>query len=286
MERRGCPAGGGVIWYAYCSCMRQASDEGVTAVLPSTWPSGAGDAVSLGEVRWRRRVLVRRLVRRGVGPLAFCARGLCRRGRAVRVGASGLPFARCALRAFFHALRVASACLRARLASRLASLTRLRARLSSSLAIRTRCRATSACRRARSSGAAGTAAEGVLGAEALGLPFAPDGPAPADRFFFAVFPMQKAGGGKGRPVSHNGPVLATVILSTDFVNNPVQRAAWPGQSRCASKGLRQRGQRLTSRSSTGQRRPCRGRVPLAEAQRDRAGSIVAVTRLRPEFLLR
>ena len=259
MERRGCPAGGGVIWYAYCSCMRQASDEGVIVVPPSTWPSGAGDAVGVGGVSWRRRGLLRRLVRGGVGPLAFCARGVRRRWR---VGASGLPFARCALRAFFHALRVASACLRARLASRLASLTRLRARLSSSLAIRTRCRATSACSRARSSGSAGSAAEGVFEAEALGLPLAPDGPAPADRFFLAVFPMQKAGGGKGRPVSHNGCGLATVILSTDFVNNPVQRAVWPGQSRCASKGLRQRGQRLTSRR-TGQRGPRRAVRPLA-----------------------
>ena len=147
-----------------------------------------------GTCSWRRRGLLRRLVRRGVGagPLAFCSLGVRRRRRAVRAGASGRPFARCALRAFFHALRVAPACLRARLASRLASLTLLRARLSSSLAIRTRCRATSASSRARSRGSAGSAAEGALGAEASRLPLAPDGIAPADRFFLAGFPMQKA----------------------------------------------------------------------------------------------
>ena len=59
-------------------------------------------------------------------------------------------------------------------------------------AIRTRCRATSASSRARSSGSAGSPAEGALGAEASGLPLAPDGIAPADRFFLAGFPMQKA----------------------------------------------------------------------------------------------
>ena len=177
--------------------MRQTSDEGVIAVLLSTWLSGAGDAWGVGDFSWRRRALLRRLVRRGAGPLAFCAGGLWARalrrcGRAVRVEASaGAAFARCALRAFFHALRVAAACLRARLASRLASFIRLRALLSSSLAMRTRCRATSACSRARSSGSPGSPAASVPGAGAPGLLLAPDGTAPAGRFFFAVFPIQR-----------------------------------------------------------------------------------------------
>ena len=139
------------------------------------------------------------------------------------------------MRAFFHALRVASACLRARLASRLASFTRLRARLSSSLAIRTRCRATSACSRARSSGSAGSAAEGVLGGS-VRLPLAPDGTAPADRFFLAVFPMQKAAWWQRAEQCHTmAALLATVILSTDFVNNPVQRAACRGKAVAAAR---------------------------------------------------
>src|ERR1700734_2684531 len=109
--------------------MCQASDEGVIGVLPSTcWPSGAGDAVAMGDVSWRRRGLLRRLVRRGVGagPLAFCSLGVRRRRRAVPARVSGLPFARCALRAFFHALRAAPAWLRGRLASPLAFLNLFR----------------------------------------------------------------------------------------------------------------------------------------------------------------
>ena len=52
--------------------------------------------------------------------------------------------------------------------------------------------------------------------------------------------------GEGRPVSHNGRALATAILSTECVNNPVHTGAWRRQSRCGSKGLRQRGQGLIS----------------------------------------
>jgi hypothetical protein len=171
--------------------MRQTSDEGVIAELLSAWLSGAGDAGGGGDLSLRRRALLRRLVGRGTGLLALCAWGLRWRGRAVPAEASAGPFARCAFRAFFHALRVAAACLRARLASRLASLTRLRALLSSSLAMRTRCRATSACSRARSRGSAGSTAASILGAEAPGLLLAPDGTAPAGRFFLAVFPIQR-----------------------------------------------------------------------------------------------
>jgi len=73
-----------------------------------------------------------------------------------------------------------------------------------------------------------------------------------------------------------------VILSTEFVNNPVHTGAWRRQSRCGGKGLHQHAQRLTSREEAAVG-PALG---LAGAQRERAGSIVAVTRLRPEFLLR
>jgi hypothetical protein len=109
----------------------------------------------------RPRVRARRRLRtRGAGPGA-CARGL-RVFRSVRNPVASVPALLpesffCARRARFQALRVAAASLRARLASRFASLRRLRARLSSSLAMRTRCLATSACSRARSRGSAGGA---------------------------------------------------------------------------------------------------------------------------------
>jgi hypothetical protein len=65
------------------------------------------------------------------------------------------------------------------------------------LAIRTRCRATSACSLARSSGSAGSAAEVVAGGEAFASALAADDTAPADRFFLAVFPMQRRVVAKG-----------------------------------------------------------------------------------------
>ena len=234
--------------------MRQVSDDCVTGPLPSTGRFGSPLAA-----RWR---LLLRLDPRGE---------LLRDGwlRARLAAGRGPLSARCALRAFFHTLRAAADCLRARLASRLASLTRLRARFSSSLAIRTRCRATSACRRARSSGSAGSLVGDAPGPEGSAPSLAPERSVPADDLSLLVFPMRKRAGGGGRPVSHNGRALATAILSTEFVNNPVHTAAWRGQSHCRSKGLHQRGQRLSS-----------------DPQRVRAGNIVAVTRLRPEFLLR
>lgn len=79
--------------------------------------------------------------------------------------------------------------------------------------------------------------------------------------------------------------LPPVILSTDFVNNPVHTVARCGQSRCRSKGLRQREQRLSSRRAEGVASAER-RIFVAASQRERAGNIVAVTRLRPPFLLR
>ncbi len=92
--------------------------------------------------------------------------------------------------------------------------------------------------------------------------FACRGPRRTGRpLFFCCLPHAKAGGGKGRPVSHNGPGLATVILSTDFVNNPVQSGAWRRQSRCGGKGLRQRGQRLISRRTGGTRSRRVARLP-------------------------
>lgn len=198
MERPGSPPGGGVFWYANCSCMRQVSVEGVSRALPSAWRLEAPLAAL------RRRALLREVPR----PELFRVRG-CRR----RLPAPDLPagLARCALRAFFHTLRAAAACLRARLASRLASFTRLRARLSSSLAIRTRWRATSACNRARSIGSAAAAAPEVApDAEASAASRAPGGGAPVDRFSLPVFPMRNRGQmAKGRAVSHNGPALAT-----------------------------------------------------------------------------
>src|SRR5579883_896080 len=145
--------------------MRQVSDEEFTGVLPSAWLSG------LVRTARRRRVL------------------LCLAPRADRFTDCGGEFSRCALRAFFHTLRAAAACLRARFASRLASFIRLRARLSSSLAIRTRCRATSACRRARSSGSVGSPGVEAPDAEASVPSLAREGRAPADCFSLAVFPM-------------------------------------------------------------------------------------------------
>src|SRR5579883_546338 len=189
-----CPGfalGGGVIWCAYRSCMRQVSDE---------WVSGAPSSglwCALRAVR-RRRVLFLSPLAPRAEPLEISVCG----ERLVAVGSAG-GLARCALRAFFHALRAATACLRARLASRLASFTRLRARLSSSFAIRTRCRATSACSLARSSGSGSSAAAAWLfrcGADASAPLPAPDGGAPAGRFLVAVFPMRNrgcvAGGGQ------------------------------------------------------------------------------------------
>lgn len=234
--------------------MRQVSDDWITGALLSTG--------RVGSPRDARGRMLLRLAPRGE-LLRDC-------GRRARLAAGrGALSARCALRAFFHTLRAAADSLRARLASRLASFTRLRARLSSSLAIRTRCRATSACRRARSSGFAGSLEGEAPGPEGSASSLAPERGVPADDFSLLVFPMRKRAGGGGQPVSHNGRALATAILSTEFVNNPVHTATWPGQSHCRSKGLHQRGQRLSS-----------------GPQRARAGNIVAVTRLRPEFLLR
>src|SRR6185312_1454818 len=229
VERPDSSPGGGVVWYAYCSCMSQVSVGGVARAPLSVSRLLASAAARL------RPGFLRRVPR--VGPLRV--RG-CRVRSPVADFAAG--FARCALRAFFHALRATAACLRARLASRLASFTRLRARLSSSLAMRTRCRATSACSRARSSGSAGSPAADVVArapaAEAFAPSRAPGGGVLVDRFSLAVFPMRNRGQmAKGRAVSHNGSGLATRDLSTDFVNNPVYTAAQCGQSRCRSKDL-------------------------------------------------
>src|SRR6185437_2861883 len=114
VERLDSSPAGGVVWDACCSCMHQVSVEGVGRVLPSVRRLGALPAA-------RRRCALLRWVPRGE-PL---------RVRAWRMRwAAAVGLARCALRAFFHTLRAAAACLRARLASRLASFTRLRARLS------------------------------------------------------------------------------------------------------------------------------------------------------------
>ncbi len=178
--------------------------------------------------------------------------------------AAGAKSARCALRAFFHALRAAAESFRARLASRLASFTRLRARLSSSLAIRRRCFATSACSLARSRGSAGSPVAGASrlapGAAAFAPSPAPDNGAPADRFSRTDFPMQMASRGRdvtsltqwGRPCH-----LDLIRLRGCWGKSPFRARA------CFGRGRRSH-----------------------PAQRARAGSIVAVTRLRPEFLLR
>jgi hypothetical protein len=220
-----------VIWYAYRSCMRQVSDDWVTGPLPSIGLLGSRPDA------WRRVLFF-------LAPRGALLRDDGRRARLAE--GRGPVSARCALRAFFHTLRAAADCLRARLDSRLASFTRLRARLSSSLAIRTRCRATSACRRARSSGSAGSLAGNAAGPGGSAPSLTPERSAPADDFSLLVFPMRKRAGGGGRPVSHNGHALATAILSTEFVNNPVHTEAWRRQSHCRSKGLHQRGQRLSS----------------------------------------
>lgn len=83
--------------------------------------------------------------------------------------------------------------------------------------------------------------------------------------------------GEGGPVSHNDCALATLILSTEFVHNPVYTGMRHQESRCRGKGLRQNAQGLSS---------CACAARRSSAQRERAGNIVAVTRLRPEFLLR
>jgi len=179
---------GGVVWYAYRSCMRQVSGELFTGAPPS-WLLGA----AAGAAARRRPAPL---------PLAPPRRPLGARGCEVRLAAEalGAGSARCALRAFFHALRATEACLRARLASRLASFTRLRARLSSSLAIRTRWRATSASNRARSMGSADSPAGAcaVDPAAERSVPLlAPDDDAPADRFAVAVLPMRNCGRWRG-----------------------------------------------------------------------------------------
>ena len=245
-----------MFWYAYRFCMRQVSGDWVTGALLST-----GFLGSPRDARWRGFFF---LVPRG----ELLRDGGC---RARLAEARGAVPARWALRAFFHTLRAAAACLRARLASRLASFTRLRARLSSSLAIRTRCRATSACRRARSSGSAGSALGGMPGAEASAPSLA------ADDFSLLVFPMRKTRRWRGGGKCHTTAApLPPRFLSTEFVNNPVHTRASRRQSRCRCKGLRQRGQGLSSARA----------ARTAALQRGRAGNIVAVTRLRPEFLLR
>ena len=198
-----------MFWYAYRFCMRQVSGDWVTGTLLSTGFLGSPRAV-------RRRVLFL------LGPRGAFLRDGGRRARLAE--APGAVPARCALRAFFHTLRAAAACLRARFASRLASFTRLRARLSSSLAIRTRCRATSACRRARSSGSAVSPLGGAPGPAGPAPAFAPER-GPGEGFSLLVFPMRKRSSGGGRQVSHNGRALATAILSTEFVNNPVHTQA-------------------------------------------------------------
>ncbi len=53
MARPSCAVGGGVLWYAYCSCMRQASEEGVEEVLPS----GTGAVAGAGEMLTPARAL-------------------------------------------------------------------------------------------------------------------------------------------------------------------------------------------------------------------------------------
>src|SRR5512146_2918034 len=108
-ERPGLPPGGGVIWYAYRSCIRQVSDErdaGATGLLSA--PRAARRGRVLFFLPWAKRV---------------CG---CEMRWAAE--ASGAGLARWSLRAFFHALRATAACLRARFASRLASFIRLRAR--------------------------------------------------------------------------------------------------------------------------------------------------------------
>src|SRR6185437_10952972 len=200
VERPASPRGGGVIWYALRSCMRQLSNYGVTGALPSGRPLPAPPPLR------RCRADLRFTARAEASSACPCALRL-----PAEMSRGGL--ARCALRAFFHALRATAACLRARLAS----LTRLRARFSSSLAIRTRCRATSASSLARSRGSAGSAAAGTTGVATGGNGSAPslaaDGGLPADRFSLAVFPIRNCGRGRGgRAVSHNGRALATLDL--------------------------------------------------------------------------
>ncbi len=269
-----------MVWYAYRSCMLQVSDDWVTGVLPS---AGLSDASTIAVCR---RVLLR-WVRREE-PFRACGRALRRRVLPLPAEASAADLLRCAaLRAFFHTLRAASACLRARLASRFASLSRLRARLSSSLAMRTRCRATSACSRARSSGSPRSPAGAASGPAPAVSPFARSraaaGGFPADRFSVAFFPMRGGECGRKGDQCHTTALrMPPRILSTEFVNNPVHTGACRRQSRSAGKGLRQHGQRLSRRRVLGRWRCGRDR----RVQRERMGNRVAVTRLRPPFLLR
>ena len=211
------------------------------------------------------------------------------RPRGARAEAARAEFPRCALRAFFHAFRVAAACRRARLASRLASFIRLRARLSSSLAIRTRCLATSACSRARSRGSAGSSAAAApeldLGEAASAPPRASDGGVPADRLSRAVFPMGQTGvergeqfhtmvaalpplGGRGRTSAFDGAVVpGRGTLSQRSANGSARARAASWRSRgCGRNSCCDRGRRR--RPSVSAPRACARRP---ERDRDRRG---------------
>ena len=223
------PGRGGAIWYAYCSCMRQGSEGGVMGPpRRQPWLSGAGG------VRGAR-------LRPAGALLAFAALDAAG-GRAFGLLRWRLALAGLAGRRLGSCFRAVRACapssipcgpsgpaLRALLASRFASLTRLRAR--SNLFFgdpRTAAGRPSACSPRR--------APAVLPAPRRGCPWCGSLSAIAcggrhhagqSLFSYCVSPCKGGGSAKGGQCHTIAARLPPWILSTDFVNNPVQSGTPP-----------------------------------------------------------